>query len=65
MFNGCDWLEHIDMSGIDFSKCQTLGDMFAGCTQLKEVRLYGCNNRTVDLVAQSLATYCPSAKIIR
>lgn len=65
MFLGCDLLERIDMSGMDFSKCQTLGDMFTGCKQLKEVCLYGCNNRTVDLVAQSLSIHCPSAKIIR
>lgn len=68
MFANCNNLEHINMSGIDFSNCiysNGLENMFKGCASLKSVCLLGCNERTINLVTQSLQFHCPSAQIIR
>lgn len=68
MFANCTNLEHINMSGIDFSNCiysNGLENMFKGCASLKSVCLLGCNERTINLVTQSLQFHCPSAQIIK
>lgn len=50
MFSGCSKLRRLNLSGADFSAVTSQNRAFSGCKCLSEVIMYGCNNRTVDIV---------------
>lgn len=47
MFEGCENLLHIDVSGFDTSRVTNMEGMFAGCSSLKDLELSGFDTRCV------------------
>ena len=57
MFNGCAALTSLDLSGWDMS-IETIftNDMFKGCGALKEIKMIGCKQPTVNKIKAQLTT---------
>ena len=47
MFNGCAYIESLDLRNFDTSKATNIGYMFAVCLRLKNLNLYGFNTANV------------------
>ena len=57
MFCYCSGLTSLDLSGWDISKVTQTGsmyNMFHGCTALKEIKMIGCTQHTIDKIKAQL-----------
>ena len=56
MFSNCSGLALLDLSKWDTSKLNNMVSMFYGCSALKEIKMIGCTQPTIDKIKAQLTT---------
>ena len=56
MFNGCNKLTSLDLSGWDMTNVTNIESMFRFCNNLKTIKMIGCNQTTIDKIKSALSS---------